>query len=138
MTIDSGSQAMPKPVISRWSEEFWAGLDRGEFLLQNCNECGTLQGYPKPRCKACGSTDLGWLPSSGTATVYSWTTVEANPPTPFIPDLPYTLVIAEMAEGVRILGRCTGAEHMRCGLPLRVDFADRADGVRLPAFVATG
>lgn len=127
---------LPKPVVPSWSEEFWAGLERGEFLLQRCNKCGALQGYPKPLCIRCANIDLGWLVSSGAATAYSWTTVVANPPTPFVAELPYTLVIAELEEGVRFLARYTGDVEIRCGLSLRVSFEDRVDGVRLPTYVA--
>ena len=127
---------MPKPIVTSWSAEFWAGLKRGEFLLQRCNACEELQGYPKPLCHRCGSRDLGWIVSSGDAVVYSWTTVVANPPSPFVPELPYTLVIAELAEGVRFLVRYVGDAPVRCGLALRVSFDERHDGVRLPTFVA--
>jgi hypothetical protein len=136
VTVEPVTQPLPKPVITSWSAEFWAGLDRGEFLLQRCNECGAFQGYPKPLCRQCGSRDLGWVVSSGEAVVYTWTTVVANPPTRFVAELPYTLVIADLAEGVRFLVRYTGETPVRCGLALRVSFEERHDGVRLPTFVA--
>ena len=136
MSVEPVTLALPKPIVTSWSAEFWAGLERGEFLLQRCNACATLQGYPKPLCRNCGSRDLGWIVSSGDAVVYTWTTVVANPPTRFIAELPYTLVIADLAEGVRFLVRYVGDAQIRCGLPLRVSFEQRHDGVRLPTFVA--
>jgi uncharacterized OB-fold protein len=136
VTVEPIALPLPKPIVTSWSTEFWAGLERNEFLLQRCNACQTLQGYPKPLCRNCGSRDLGWIVSSGEAVVYTWTTVVANPPSPFVPELPYTLVIAELAEGVRFLVRYVGDEQIRCGLALRVSFDERHDGVRLPTFVA--
>jgi uncharacterized OB-fold protein len=136
VTEEGREVGRPKPIVSHYSQEFWDGLERDEFLLQRCNACTSLQNYPKPICMVCGSTDLGWTPSSGRATVYTWTTMEANPPTPFVAQLPYTLVIAEMAEGPRFLGRYVGNVQPECGLALRAVFTDRGDGVRLPTFAA--
>jgi uncharacterized OB-fold protein len=130
----------PKPITTSFSQEFWEGMDRGELRIQRCHSCGALQGYAKPSCLACASTDLGWEAASGEATVYSWTRTEANPPTPFVPELPYTLVIAELAEGPRMLALLAGGDPggqsgLECGEALRAIFVDRADGVRLPTFV---
>jgi uncharacterized OB-fold protein len=131
---------MPKPIATSFSREFWEAMGRGELRIQRCRSCGALQGYAKPSCRACGSTHLAWEVAAGEATVYSWTRMEANPPTPFVPELPYTLVIAELAEGPRMLallaaGDPGGDSGLECGEPLRAVFVDRSDGVRLPTFV---
>ena len=85
-------------------------------------------------CRQCGSVDLGWQDSSGRGTVYTFTTVVANPPTPFVPELPYTLVIVELDEGVRYLARWSEAQPPECGMAVEAVYEPRADGTLLPAF----
>ena len=129
---------IPAPVRSWWSEPFWDGLDRGVFLLQRCAVCGVRPGYPKPRCPACGATDLTFEPSSGLGTVYTATTVVANPPSTFLGELPYVLVVVELDEGVRYLARYEGDHEPKCGDRVRAVFEPRPDGVRVPTFAAAG
>lgn len=129
----SPASRVPEPVRSRWSEPFWEALSRGEFLLQRCSSCGAFQGYPKPVCRSCAGNDLTWTASTGRGTVYTHTTVVTNPPSPFLDQLPYSLVIVELDEGVRYLARFSGDAEPTCGQRVR---CVRPDGVLVPTFAA--
>ena len=60
------------------SAEFWAGCQRGELLVQACDDCGRWRFPPRPMCPDCQSVALHWVPTSGRASV--WSFVVAHPP----------------------------------------------------------
>ena len=62
---------------------FRAGLARGELLIQSCNACDTAIMYPRHRCIACRSADLGWRRASGRGVLHSFTVIRAISPAAF-------------------------------------------------------
>lgn len=91
--------------MSRIVDDYRAALGSGKLLIQKCSECATMMMYPRYRCIACGSDDLGWQAASGDATLKSYTVVRAVPPTGFEDALPYALGVVRLDEGVQILAR---------------------------------
>lgn len=127
----------PRPIPSRWSERFWEALNEdGTFLLQRCADCREYAGYPKVICPACHSRSLEWEPASGRGTVYTYTTVLANPPSTFVEQLPYTIAIVTLEEGPRFLSRLVGVEpeDVRIDMPVQLSVQSIGDGPRLPLF----
>jgi uncharacterized protein len=128
--------AQPSPVTTRWSERFWEGTEAGELLLQRCLDCGKFVGYPKVFCPHCYSHELEWVRSAGHGTVYTYSSVVANPPSTFVDELPYTIVLVDLDEGVRFLSRLIDVEpdEIRCGMPVEVTFVAHEDGKMMPFF----
>lgn len=87
------------------TEEFHAGLGRGELLIQQCNECQALTMYPKYACPSCQSEDLGWTTASGRGVLHSFTVSRLGAPSGFEDDLPYALAVVKLDEGVQLLTR---------------------------------
>lgn len=85
----------------RDSAEWWAGVDRGEILLQRCAGCGVRRFPARAVCNRCRSFDAEWVPALGSGTVYSWIVNHQK----FAPDapVPYTVVCVRLAEGEDIL-----------------------------------
>jgi hypothetical protein len=126
----------PRPIPSRWSRHFWDELRQGRFTLQRCNDCQAFQGYPRVFCVRCYSDNLGWVQACGRGTVYTHTTVVANPPSTFVDELPYTLVIVSLEEGPRFLAQLTGlgAADVECGAAVEIVLPDAGVDLALPAF----
>lgn len=126
----------PSPIPTAWSQPFWEALAEGRFVLQRCEDCGSFQGYPRVFCTNCYSDNLGWVSSTGRGEVYTHTTIMANPPSTFIDDLPYTLVIVTLAEGPRFLARLidTTADDVVCGLAVELVIRDEGAAGPMPAF----
>ncbi|MBY0331255.1 MAG: OB-fold domain-containing protein [Acetobacteraceae bacterium] len=124
----------PLPEISAETRPYWDGLAAGRLLLQRCTGCGAIRHYPRPLCPACHSFEHDWVEAAGTATVHSWTVAHH----PFHPAWrgapPFTLVTADLPEGVRILAPLHGAgpEALRIGAPLRIGIEDNGQGLCLP------
>jgi uncharacterized OB-fold protein len=92
-------------------QAYRAGLARGELLIQSCNACGTKIMYPRHRCIACQSDDLGFVPASGVGTLHSYTVIRAVPPRGFEADVPYAVGVVKLDEGVQLLARLRPSEE---------------------------
>jgi len=106
---------------------FYAGLEQHKLLIQKCRGCGDLRSLPSPACGRCHSLEWEPLELSGKGVVYSFT-VHHHPPLPGF-ETPHPIAVAEMAEGVRLLGAMDGTppEQVSIGLPITVEFARRGE-----------
>ncbi len=96
-----------RPLVNRDSAYFWEGTAKGELRIQKCNVCGVLRHPPGPVCPSCHAMDRGYVVASGRGRVHSFLVHHA----PVVPgkQLPLTLVLVELDEGVRMVGE-VGAE----------------------------
>lgn len=125
----------PQPHPTPVSQPYWDAAAQGHLLLQRCTACGTLRHYPQPVCARCCSLGVEHAKASGRGTVHSWTVAHHAFHPAFKDDLPYTLLIVDLEEGPRAMGRlvvgCT--VPLRLGLPVQVAFP-HTDGAPLPVF----
>jgi uncharacterized OB-fold protein len=131
----------PAPPIGRYNAFFWEGVEAGELRIQKCNGCGVLRHPPMPMCDACGSTDQGWVVSSGRGVVYSHVT-HHYPPLPGV-ELPHTVLLVELEEGVRIVSELsrdpvTEPGEVHIGMPVEVAFTEVHGGALRPTFKPAG
>jgi uncharacterized protein len=106
---------------------FYRGLEQKQLLVQKCSTCGRLRNPPGPACPSCHSLDWGTLELSGMGTVFSHT-VHYHPPLPSFA-VPHPVILAEMAEGIRMLGAAdaTAPQDIYIGAPVSVEFVRRGD-----------
>ena len=99
-SVDKSKSA--RPMINRDSEFFWSGTAAGELRIQKCNACGELRHPPGPVCPSCHAMDRGYVVASGRGKVHSFLVHHA----PVVPgkQLPLTLALVELDEGVRMIG----------------------------------
>lgn len=99
--------AADKPVATptELSQPYWDGVARGELRLQACAACGTIRHYPRLLCDRCYSDAVEWRTASGRGRVHSWTVAHHPYHPAFAAELPYTLVLVDLDEGPRALGR---------------------------------
>jgi uncharacterized OB-fold protein len=111
--------------------EFWDGLERGSFLLQTCADCGQVRFPPTAMCLACRSVDVRWQAASGGGEIWSATRVE-RPPSPELQgEVPYWLVVVQLDEGAKVLGRLRGASNdaeAQIGCRVKLAIGDPGDG----------
>lgn len=116
-----------RPMVDRDNAFFFEGTAAGELRIQRCRACGELRHPPGPVCPQCHAMDRGHVVASGRGTVHSFLVHHA----PQVPgkELPLTLVLVELEEGVRMVGALVGAEPDEppaIGDPVEVVF-DRID-----------
>ena len=125
-----------RPLVDFDNQGFWEAAKQHKLVFQKCKDCGLLVHRPRPMCPRCNSMEKEWAPSTGKGVVYSWVNfVYANAAYPGI-KVPYTVVVVEMAEGVRIISNLYDVkpEEVYVGMPVEVVFDDIADDLTLPKF----
>ena len=136
--MDTATETKPVPCPDQESQPYWDGAAEGKLRLQRCAACGKLRNYPQLVCTDCYSLDVEWVEASGDGTVHSWTVAHHAFLPAFRGDVPYTLVIVDLQEEPRTMGRLdpSAQEHLRIGLPVRIAFQRNAEGTPLPVFYA--
>lgn len=125
-----------RPRVDLDNQGFWEAVRQHRLVFQKCKDCGLLVHRPRPMCPRCNSMEREWVPSTGKGVVYSWVNfVYANAAYPGI-KVPYTVVVVEMAEGVRMISNLYDVkpEEVYVGMPVEVVFDDIADDLTLPKF----
>lgn len=135
-----GRYAKPLPTLRGEERTYFDHARRNELVLQECGDCGSRHAYARTVCPRCFSADLMTVTSAGKGTVYSWTTLH-RPGTPaFADDVPYTIVLVDLDEGVRVLADLVTDDpgDPSVGMPVRVVFDQVSDEITLPRFVPEG
>ena len=122
--------AKPRPSPSELSQPYWDGVAAGQLRLQSCSACGALRHYPRLLCDRCYSDGVEWQTASGRGRVHSWTVAHHPYHPAFVTEVPYTLVIVDLEEGPRALGRWHG-ETPAIGQAVQGLFVARDDGADL-------
>jgi uncharacterized OB-fold protein len=124
------------PTSTDASKPFWQACNSGELQLPHCMECDRVFYYPRRSCPHCGSTTLDARKSTGNGRVFSFTHVHVS----FYGDkwksqLPYTPVLVDLDEGVRMLSRLVGPDRDKVvvGDRVKVEFVE-IEGQKLPFF----
>ena len=125
-----------RPHVNPDNEGFWQGVRDHRLVFQKCDYCGLIVHRPRPTCPQCLSNQKSWVPSEGKGHVYTYATV-VNPRTGY-PGInaPYSVVVVELLEGVRLLGNMYDVEpeDIYIGMPIEVVFDDIAEDLTLPKF----
>lgn len=128
---------LPKP--SNASRPFWNACNRGELLIPLCQECNQLFYYPRVACPHCAGNNLGWRRSTGLGKVFSFSHVQMSFfGAVWADEVPYTVILVDLDEGVRLLSRLIGVEREKVAIGARVavDF-HVVDNQGLPFFRLT-
>jgi uncharacterized OB-fold protein len=124
------------PEVTAENEHFWRGGAQGELRFLHCDACDLFVHPPAPRCPRCLGAALVPRAVSGRARLHTFSVNHQ----PWIPgfDPPYLVAIVEIAEqpSLRLTTNLVGvaAEDVRIGMPLRVTFEEREEGIFLPLF----
>ena len=82
---------------------FLEGLAQHQLRFQVCGDCGSAQTLARYACVNCGGSRLAWQAARGTAIVHAVTVISRAPSDEFRALVPYTLVLATLDEGPRLM-----------------------------------
>jgi len=102
--------------------EFAQHLKDGRIMGSRCKACGAFSFPPRADCGACMSPDFEFSEVSGQATLHTYTRIDTAP-TGFEDVIPYTIGVADLAEGGRLLawiGESITAEEITIGMQMQV------------------
>jgi uncharacterized OB-fold protein len=130
----------PVPIPDNVTTEFWDAAKERRLLFQRCRDCGARQSFPQAFCRGCLSENLEWNEASGKGRIYSYTVVHRPPTAAFQEDVPYTVALVQLEEGVRMMGSIVGIEpdDVRVDMPVSVVFDDITPAIALPRFRPEG
>lgn len=130
----------PRPVPDEWSAGFWEATAAGRLAISRCDHCGCYVHPPTPVCGSCFTTppSFTFAEVSGRGTIVTWTVFRQAFLPGFADDVPYVVVVVELAEqpGLQLIGRLDDGPDaaLVIGAEVVVTF-DRLDtGEAVPAF----
>lgn len=103
------------------------GLRRGELVVARCGNCGGPAFPPRTVCGMCGAADaVEWFTASGRGTVWSVAVFHKT----YLPQhpAPYAVVVVELAEGPRIIGKPSGMSPQEVAIGMAVTAECEAGG----------
>ena len=128
----------PSPIPDFDAEEFWAGCNRGELMMQRCAACRKFRWLPRPMCPFCNSMDREWVKVSGRGRVYSYTIITHPVHPAAVSRVPYNVAQVRLEEDPDLLlvTNLVGLknEEIRIDMPVQVVFDEHEPGVKLPKF----
>jgi len=109
--------------------KFWQGLREGKIYATKCKKCGKLYFPPVADCAECYSSDMEWVELSGEGYIETFTHVNVKPAS-FQSEPDYTVAIAKLKEGIRVLAWLTDIkpENVKVGLKVKLFTEVRHDG----------
>jgi uncharacterized protein len=124
----------PSPVEDPDSAPYWNSLREHALQLPYCAACGHFFFYPRTVCPRCHSGAVEWRAASGHGVIYSYTVVRRAPSPVFAADVPYTVALADLDEGCRIVARVRPEDAARAliGAQVEVDYHDVSEALTLP------
>lgn len=125
---------LPKPYQD--TAPYWDAAKEHKFVIQQCDDCGKFQFYPRGICSHCHSSNLSWRDSEGKGTIYSFTVSERAPHPGFKDRLPFILAMIDLAEGPRMMSNLIDCDPdtLKIGMPVKVVFDDITEEITLPKF----
>jgi uncharacterized OB-fold protein len=126
----------PDPLVNNWARPFWDGTKEEKLLIQKCADCQKHIFYPRMACPFCFSDNIEWVEAAGKGTIYAFTVVENNAPSPFVPDMPFVIAVVILEEGVRMLSNIVECDPyaLQCDQAVEVAFVKRNDEFTMPMF----
>jgi uncharacterized OB-fold protein len=122
-SLTSSSSNAPSDAVA--AHPYDAGLADGTLRYQACTACHAWQPLERHACRQCGGTSLAWRDAVGLATIYAASEIWRAPTDAFRALVPYTLVLATLDEGPRVMGH--GEPGLVIGERVRADFFTHAE-----------
>ena len=125
---------IPLPVADADTLQFWDATQERRLVVPRCRACQKWIWQPKPVCPRCGADEPAWTGVSGRGRVASWTVIHP----PVLPvwqeRVPFTVLLVELDEGVRMIGQLIGdGAGLAMNAPVTLAWQEEGD-LLLPAW----
>lgn len=105
-------------------------------MLPVCDSCGRTFFFPRRWCPRCWSAEISWVQATGRGTIYSACTVNIPFDGRSAEEIPYTVALIDLEEGVRLPGRLHHSDDAGVGGAVTIHFGDDP-GSTLPVWRST-
>lgn len=139
---EKGQTVTDRPTPTPRGEEniYFEEARAHRLAFQQCESCGARVFYPRTVCPVCLSDRLSLRQAAGTGTVHSFTTLHRAGHPGLADRVPYTVVLVDLDEGVRVLADLVvspEADVPWIGMPVQAVFDEVTPELTLPRFQAT-
>jgi len=118
-------------------KKFFEEMKNGKLLATKCPKCGRIYFPPQKDCPKCMS-DTEWMELKREGVLETLTVIFVKPPSYSDYD-PYTVAIAKLDDGVRIMAWLKGdPKKVRPGQRVRVEISKRREGYLMFELVPIG
>ena len=133
------SIAKPIPTLRGEEKIYFEEAKAGRLVYQECRDCGASIFYLRTVCPECMSEELDVVPSAGRGTIHSYTTLHRPGHPAFADEVPYTIVLVDLDEGVRVIADLVDSdpEDIEVGAPVEVLFDAVTEDFTVPRFRLT-
>ncbi len=109
--------------------EFWAGIQKGKVCATRCPRCGKISFPPTSDCSQCLHSGPEWIELQGEGEIETFTHVVIRPAS-FADHETYTVAVAKMKEGVKVLAWLTGTKlnDVKVGAKVKLVARESDDG----------
>jgi uncharacterized OB-fold protein len=105
------------------------------LLVRSCNDCAHRWYFERVRCPRCASANVAAVAAEGRGTAVATTTIRRAPGAA-VGEVPFSIALVDLDEGVRVMGRC--AADTRPGDRVALGFQASLDGGPVPFFERQG
>jgi uncharacterized OB-fold protein len=118
------------------TKEYWDGIRQEKLLIKRCHACNAFQHPRRLFCTKCAADRFDWQQVRGGGVVYSFSTVHRAPNPDFLADVPYTVGLIYLDEGIYLFSRIVTENKGEPEVDDRVELFFQLTGPfgRLPAF----
>ncbi len=108
---------------------FWDGLQNGKVYASKCSKCGHISFPPTANCSRCLNSGIEWVDIQGEGEIETFTHIVIRPAS-FQAHPTYTVAVAKMKEGVKVLAWLTGAKlgDAKVGAKVKLSAVQSEDG----------
>ena len=122
----------PQPTVTSTNRPLIEGWQRGELMLQHCEECSKVIFFPRHNCPRCWSSRLAWKKSTGQGKIVSFARVYKHVSEPFGAEAPTILAEIDLADGVGMMARVITSDVASIASGMRVELVPMPDAARYP------
>jgi len=117
------------PPINPETAEFWAATKQGKLLVAKCPDTGKFVWWPRRVSPYTGKSNMEYVESKGTGTVYSYSVMRRAAS-------PYCIAYVTLDEGPTMMTNIVNCDYdtVKIGMKVKVTFRDVNDEAALPMF----
>lgn len=117
-----GRESTPQTDAEGFIDVVAAAADEGRLIAQQCAECAHWRWLPSEVCPACFASSYEWSRLTGTGTLYSYSTYHRAMAPEFADDVPYSVGMILLDEGITMIGRLAKSPTPVIGHPVVATF----------------
>jgi uncharacterized OB-fold protein len=122
----------PQPTRSATNAPLLDAWQRGELVVQHCDDCAAQVFFPREMCPVCWSTRLSWQRSSGTGRIVSFARVHRHIHPAFVSETPTIFAELALDDGIAMLARVITSDPDAVHSGMRVELLPLPDAARYP------